>query len=246
MRATPMVALFCMALRRETWDRVGELDERFGTGLFEDDDYSMRLTRAGLRLGCVEGVLVHHFGEASFGDLVPDGTYARLYERNRARFQRKWGTEWKPSGRAPDPAYDRLVGRVRAEVGRRVPAGATIAVVSRGDDSLLGLGQAACWHFPRRDDGTYAGHYPADGREAVRQLEAARRRGAEYFLVPRPGFWWLEHYDDLRTYLDVRGSVVSRNDDLVLYRLAGPARVKGGADTAADASRLFGAAEGVR
>ncbi|HSG08990.1 MAG TPA: glycosyltransferase family 2 protein, partial [Longimicrobiales bacterium] len=81
LRPVRMLALFCMALRRETWDRVGALDEGFETGLFEDDDYSFRLGLSGLGMACAEGVLVHHFGEASFGDLVPDGRYGSLYRR---------------------------------------------------------------------------------------------------------------------------------------------------------------------
>ena len=33
-----MLAMFCVAMRRDVWERVGALDEQFGVGMFEDDD----------------------------------------------------------------------------------------------------------------------------------------------------------------------------------------------------------------
>lgn len=223
LRPASMLAFFCLAIRRETWERIGELDEAYGTGLFEDDDYSRRLLEAGLRLACAEGVLVHHFGEASFGELVQEGTYGRLHERNRQIFQRKWGSEGQGRADHRDPAYDNLLQRMNAEVAEVLPGGARVAVISRGDEQLLRLGDADGWHFPRLEDGTYAGHYPADDGAAVQELETARRHGAEYLLVPRTGFWWLEHYGGLARHLEIAGRVVRRSEDLVLYRLEGTA-----------------------
>jgi hypothetical protein len=231
LRPVRMLALFCMALRRETWDRVGVLDEGFETGLFEDDDYSYRLGLAGLGMACAEGVLVHHFGEASFGDLVSDGRYGSLYRRNRDRFEEKWGVDSLPRETGRDPAYERLVERVKGEVGNRLPADATVAVVSRGDDRLLDLGLATAWHFPRGEAGVYAGHYPADGPEAIRQLENVREQGATHFLLPQTGFWWLEHYDELRAHLETSGGVMARSEDLILYRLDDSAKVSSRPDT---------------
>ncbi|MEY4917805.1 MAG: hypothetical protein RL616_1718, partial [Verrucomicrobiota bacterium] len=36
----PMLAMFCVAMRRDVFQQVGALDEQFEVGMFEDDDYS--------------------------------------------------------------------------------------------------------------------------------------------------------------------------------------------------------------
>jgi GT2 family glycosyltransferase len=218
-RAVDMLPLFCLALRRDAWSRVGPLDESFGRGLFEDDDYSARLRAAGYRLVCAEDVLVHHFGEASFGRLVSDGTYAALFEDNRRRFESKWGREWRRPSRSSDEQYRMLIDRIRARVSECVPVGTTVAVVSRGDDALLDLAGATAWHFPLAPDGRWAGHYPADVAAAVEQVEAVRLAGAEYLLLPQPAFWWLDHYAGLGDHLLRNGEEVACTPDLRLYRL---------------------------
>jgi GT2 family glycosyltransferase len=70
----PMLAMFCVALRRDTLEKVGLLDERFGVGMFEDDDYTRRLRMAGYDIRCARDAFVHHAGRASFkllGDKRP-------------------------------------------------------------------------------------------------------------------------------------------------------------------------------
>jgi len=84
-----MLALYCAALRREVWEDVGGLDERFEIGMFEDDDFSRRLRQAGYDILCLRDAWIHHFQEASFGAL-PKEEYARIYEANRRRFREKW------------------------------------------------------------------------------------------------------------------------------------------------------------
>jgi len=100
----PTVTMFCMAMRRDTFERLGPLDQRFEVGMLEDDDYSMRARRAGYRLVCAEDAFVHHFGETSFGKLVSTGTYNELLETNKQRYEEKWGEPWRPYDRRP---YDR-------------------------------------------------------------------------------------------------------------------------------------------
>ncbi|MFN3413675.1 MAG: glycosyltransferase family 2 protein [Thermoanaerobaculum sp.] len=82
------VALFCAACWRTTWDKVGGLDEDFGLGLFEDDDFSARLKEAGYQLRCRLDAYVHHFQGSSFRQMQ-DQAYLNLYERNRRLFWAK-------------------------------------------------------------------------------------------------------------------------------------------------------------
>lgn len=90
----PMLAMFCVAMRREVMEAVGPLDEAYGMGLFEDDDYSRRIHAKGLRTICAEDAFVHHVGRASFGKLS-QGAYDEIWQRNQAYFESKWG-EWAP------------------------------------------------------------------------------------------------------------------------------------------------------
>ena len=91
----PMLAMFCVAARRDVIETVGLLDERFGMGMFEDDDYSLRVRQAGYRVICAEDVFVHHFGRVSFSQLEQE-RYQRLFEANRRLFEEKWQRTWMP------------------------------------------------------------------------------------------------------------------------------------------------------
>lgn len=86
---TQRVAGFAMLLRREVYETIGGLDEQFGTGNFEDDDYCQRALEAGYEIGIAEDVFIHHFGSVSF--LENGINYKAQMETNRRRFFAKWG-----------------------------------------------------------------------------------------------------------------------------------------------------------
>ena len=218
-RDVEMLAMFCLALRREAYERIGALDERFGLGLLEDDDYSERLRRAGYRLACAEDVLVHHFGEVSFGALFANGDRDTLLRANSRRFAEKWGVSWNGHEGRDSDSYRQLVDRIRFGVGDTVPEGALVLVVSRGDERLLDLGRPSA-HFPQTDGGIYAGYYPADSIEAIDQLERARQEGAEYLLFPRTSLWWLDYYDDFADHILERYAEVKFDEDCRVFALA--------------------------
>jgi len=96
-RNTPlaMAPLFCGALRRDLYDQLHGLDESYGIGMFEDDDFSAAVRARGLRVVVAEDCFVHHFGQAAFSQLAPK-EYDGLFETNRRLFENKWGVRWKP------------------------------------------------------------------------------------------------------------------------------------------------------
>jgi hypothetical protein len=98
--------------------------------------------------------------------------------------------------------YQQLVHQVREIVAGATPPGSKVLLVSKGDSALVDLESRYGWHFPQNDVGTYAGYYPADGALAVTDLEALRRKGATFLVLPNPAFWWLEYYGELHQHLD--------------------------------------------
>ena len=81
-------------MRRDVYLKVGKLDEAFGRGFFEDDDYCRRIERLGLRVVCAEDVFIHHHLSASFNKLRHQERQD-LFEMNKKIYEEKWG-EWIP------------------------------------------------------------------------------------------------------------------------------------------------------
>lgn len=85
----PKISGFCMAMRREVYETVGGMDEQFGLGYFEDDDYCERVRQAGYEIGIAQALFIHHFGSRTFG---PDGTdVPKLLADNLVKFEAKHG-----------------------------------------------------------------------------------------------------------------------------------------------------------
>jgi GT2 family glycosyltransferase len=89
-----VAAMYCVAARRAVLDEVGPLDEAYGVGMFEDDDFAVRMRAKGYRVACAEDSYVHHVGQGAFRKLSPE-EYDALWKRNRAYFEKKFGVEWK-------------------------------------------------------------------------------------------------------------------------------------------------------
>lgn len=85
-------AFFCVMMSRTIYERVGELDEAFGRGFFEDDDYCRRIEQLDLRVVCAEDVFIHHHLSASFNKLKQQDR-KNLFEDNKKIYEAKWG-DW--------------------------------------------------------------------------------------------------------------------------------------------------------
>jgi GT2 family glycosyltransferase/SAM-dependent methyltransferase len=92
--ALDCVPLLCALFPRRLWEEVGELDERFTVGMFEDDDFCVRVRRAGYRIVTAEDCFLHHFGNGSFKKLEPAESL-RIFHQNREKYESKWNIKWK-------------------------------------------------------------------------------------------------------------------------------------------------------
>lgn len=87
-RYVDYLSFFCVAIRRDVLRSVGALDERFGVGCFEDDDYCRRARQAGYNLKIVGRSWVWHEAHATFraNRVCCDAQIGR----NRSLFDEKW------------------------------------------------------------------------------------------------------------------------------------------------------------
>ena len=79
---------FCLLVRRDLVARIGGLDERFGRGNFEDNDYCLRSFLAGYQALIATDCFVHHFGSKSFEAAGVD--YDAELEAKWEIFKAKW------------------------------------------------------------------------------------------------------------------------------------------------------------
>lgn len=97
-----VVAFFCVAMRRAMVADLGLLDEAYGLGFFEDDDYCMKAAKAGWKVVIADDVFVHHHHSAAFGALGEAA--AAQMARNRRLFESRWGP-WQPHSYRDEPGF---------------------------------------------------------------------------------------------------------------------------------------------
>jgi glycosyltransferase involved in cell wall biosynthesis len=85
----PKLSGFCLLFNRAVYEAIGGLDERFGLGLFDDDDLALRARRAGFELAVADDLFIHHFGSRTFAGNGIDAE--KLLGENAQKFAAKWG-----------------------------------------------------------------------------------------------------------------------------------------------------------
>ena len=206
--------------------RVAELEVRVQHWAAEIDQLAVRdATRsAGERTPADERIEheMHVVTERLAADRASDTQRDTILNRARESLLTRTAEAKALTGRIEKLRYQREVLRIRQVVRRQVPAGSTVAVVSRGDEGLVAFDDRRGWHFPRTQKGVYAGHHPADSKAAIRHLEELRSRGAQYLVIPRTAFWWLEHYREFSQHLERRCRCVWRDERTgVMFALEG-------------------------
>lgn len=85
------IVFFFVLFKNRALPEVGLLDERFGKGNFEDDDYCMRVYIKKLKAAFDNTVYIHHWGNRSFiGNNIK---HKDLMAENKKIFMKKWGLE---------------------------------------------------------------------------------------------------------------------------------------------------------
>lgn len=85
------IAGFCIVMKSELISKIGKLDERYGIGGYDDDDYCKRIRNAGYKILIAEDVFVYHKSGTSFSQLAdPDFHLSFLIQKNRQKFLEKW------------------------------------------------------------------------------------------------------------------------------------------------------------
>ena len=132
---------FCYLFKREVFEEVGLLDERFSPGNFEDDDYSLRILQAGYDLLVCRDTFIHHFGHGSFlrGDTEQEWEARRksaeaLVERNERLFKEKWHVPETYRRMIPEELRRQLREKLRVQEDRASSDERKIAVLARKTD----------------------------------------------------------------------------------------------------------------
>lgn len=81
IRTNGMLAFFCTMFKREVFDKVGLLDETFGVGFGDDDDYCRRVLNAGYTMALVQDLVIPHHHRTTFKQLYKTETIQEM-QRN--------------------------------------------------------------------------------------------------------------------------------------------------------------------
>ena len=138
-----MLVGFCLLFKREVYTQLGELDEAFSPGNFEDDDYCLRMRKAGYELLLCGDTYIHHFGSVAFTgkndaaqQKAKEERYQKLVLKNREYFFQKWN----------------ILGTYRSHYGM---TDSLLKTLAPGQDVLLvncDLGYELYWLKRRRPD----------------------------------------------------------------------------------------------
>ena len=98
--ATQRLVGFCLLFTREVFEQIGFMDERFGLGNFEDDDYCRRAILGGYRPTVATEAFIHHGGSQTFQGLGIN--VAEIVRHNETVYNRKWAGVARPPADIPE------------------------------------------------------------------------------------------------------------------------------------------------
>lgn len=196
----PMLVGFCVLARRSAIDEIGgAFDERFGRGMFEDNDLSYRLLRAGYKLRIAQRAFVHHAGSKSLARMEEPA--AVLLRRNEGIFFEKWREDIESgyashlSGQRGEPiVFDesRHPDKVRREMARlREQADISLCMIVRNEERVLG----DCLNSVK---GIFNQTIVVDTGSTDRTREIAKEHGVELYDFPWPNSFSIARNESLK------------------------------------------------
>ena len=125
------IVFFCVAIKKEVFEKIGFLDEAFSPGNCEDDDFCLRAISAGFKLGVAQDTFIYHVGSATFNDNASE--YGKLLAVNMQKLMSKY----------PEKLYNELVVKNLANCSLiPKPAKKTLALVMVVKNEEKGLERA--------------------------------------------------------------------------------------------------------
>jgi GT2 family glycosyltransferase len=86
-----MLAFFCVMIRAKVVRTIGYLDEDFGIGLGDDDDYCARANKAGFRLAVTLDLTIPHYHRTTFKALYRQDEIVKMQTKALEKFRSKNG-----------------------------------------------------------------------------------------------------------------------------------------------------------
>lgn len=83
-----MLAFFCTMFRREVFERIGVLDESYGVGLGDDDEFCRRAEKAGWQMALRQDLVIAHAHRSTFHTLYSPEQVKAMQEVALERFHR--------------------------------------------------------------------------------------------------------------------------------------------------------------
>lgn len=85
-----MLAFFCTVFRKKVFDELGLLDEVYGRGFCDDDDFCHRIRKNGAKVICVLSSFVFHHHRTTFKSMFTTEQIHKMQNDNLTIFKRKY------------------------------------------------------------------------------------------------------------------------------------------------------------
>jgi GT2 family glycosyltransferase len=88
-----MLAFFCTLFRKEVFQKVGYLDEDFGIGYGDDDDFCQRMRQHKMKCAVAYGAYVYHDHQSTFSSMYSKDEIEKMKKSKLALFKQKHNEE---------------------------------------------------------------------------------------------------------------------------------------------------------